>query len=421
MSLSIENPQSEDGNLSFVLAGDETKGLDVSIVNSLRRILLSEIPTVAFRTDEGMKQDIKMEVNETSLHNEFILHRVSLIPLFIDPNNFNRNLLFHLSVKHDGLEPFKFVTTEDFDIYPLKDDIDEDTDLSVLDINNYDLKKKMSKADKKNHLRPFIDPFNGNDNYIMITELKNTNTPDTFQELSFYGVPSLSTGKEHSRWSAVSNATYTYLKNDELFQQVAKDKCDMKGITTDEERTKYIHSLELSESERYFYRDVGGEPNKYEFRITSLHYLSSKDLFLQANEIMMDKLMLVKENLIQMVKGGDTTIMVKQHTNTSGIEAENVYDFIITEQDDTLGNVLQSHIVKHFITDESMISFCGYKRSHPLEEFITLTIGVNPQNPAVEGKTDEQKVTAIVQSLDNILEDCSKIYDEIMKIGSRVL
>ena len=98
-----------------------------------------------------------------------------------------------------------------------------------------------------------------------------------------------------------------------------------------------------------------------------------------------------------------------------------MYDFIITDQDDTLGNVLQSHIVKNFITDDSLISFCGYKRSHPLEEFITLTIGVNPQNKAVEGKTDEQKVTAIVQSLDNIIEDTIKIYDEIIKIGSRVL
>jgi len=421
MSLSIENPQSENGTMTFVLAGDETKGLDVSIVNSLRRILLSEIPTVAFRTDEGTKLDIKMEVNHTSLHNEFILHRVSLIPLFIDPKDFNRNLLFHLSVKHDGQEPFKFVTTEDFNIYPLKDDIDEDTDLSILDINNYDLKKNLSNAEKRNCLRPFVDPFNATDNYIMITELKNTNTPDTFQELSLYGVPSVSTGKEHARWSAVSNATYTYLKNDELFQQVAKDKCDMKGITSEEEREKFINSLELSESERYFYKDISGDPNKYEFTIASVHYLSSKDLFLQANEIMMDKLMMVKEHLIQMVKGGDTTIMVKQHTNTSGKEAENIYDFIITEQDDTLGNVLQSHIVKHFITDESLISICGYKRSHPLEEFITLTIGLNPQNSAVEGKTDEQKVTAIVQSLDNVIEDCSKIYDEIMKIGIKVL
>ena len=91
-------------------------------------------------------------------------------------------ICYFISVKHDGQESFKFVTAEDFNIYPLKDDIDEDTDLSVLDINNYDLKKKMSNVEKANLLRPFKDPF-GKINYIMITELKNTNTPDTFQEL----------------------------------------------------------------------------------------------------------------------------------------------------------------------------------------------------------------------------------------------
>lgn len=421
MSLSIENPKSENGVLSFIISGDEQNGLDVSIVNSIRRILLSEIPTVAFRTDEGTNLDIKIEVNKTSLHNEFILHRISLIPLFINPQEYDRNLLFHLSVKHDGQESFKFVTAEDFNIYPLKDDIDEDTDLSILDINNYDLKKKMSNVEKANLLRPFKDPFNNNDNYIMITELKNTNTPDTFQELSFYGVPSISVAKEHARWQAVSNATYTYVKNDELFQQVAKDKCDIKGITNDEDKEKYIQSLELSESERYFYKDINGEPFKYEFTIRSEHFHTSKDLFIQANEIMIEKLKMIKDHLILMIKGGESSILVKQHTNTNGQEAENVYDFIITDQDDTLGNVLQSHIVKNFITDESLISFCGYKRSHPLEEFITLTVGVNPQNKAVEGKTDEQKVTSIVQSLDNIIEDTIKIYDEIIKIGSRVL
>ena len=123
MSLSIENPKSENGVLSFIISGDEQNGLDVSIVNSIRRILLSEIPTVAFRTDEGTNLDIKIEVNKTSLHNEFILHRISLIPLFINPQEYDRNLLFHLSVKHDGQESFKFVTAEDFNIYPLRTDL----------------------------------------------------------------------------------------------------------------------------------------------------------------------------------------------------------------------------------------------------------------------------------------------------------
>ena len=405
--------------------GDELtmviKNTDVSLVNAIRRTILTDCETVAFNTDDYLNSDLTIITNTTPLHNEFILHRISLIPLYINPKEFNKDLLFHLSVKHDGHEPFKFITSEDFDIYPLKENLDSDIDLSILDINNYDLKNKLSNTQKNNLLRPFKDPFTKNDSYVMITELKNTNTPDTFQELSFYGVPSISVAKEHARWQSVSTASYTYVKNDELFKQIANDKCDINGITNDEERIKFIDSLELSESERYYFKDINGEPFKYEFNITSCHYHTSKDLFLLANEIMIQKLKIIKDHLILMINGEESSIIVKTHKNTNGEEAENVYDFIIAEQDDTLGNVLQSHIVKNFITEKSIISFCGYKRSHPLEEFITLTIGVNPQNKAIDGKNDEQKVTAIVQSLDNIIEDIIKIYDEIIKIGSRIL
>ena len=98
-----------------------------------------------------------------------------------------------------------------------------------------------------------------------------------------------------------------------------------------------------------------------------------------------------------------------------------MYDFIITDQDDTLGNVLQSYCKELYYRFESLISFLWLQKITSFRRTITLTVGVNPQNKAVEGKTDEQKVTSIVQSLDNIIEDTIKIYDEMIKIGSRVL
>ena len=75
--------------------GTDDYGLDKSIVNSLRRTLLSEIPCIAFRTEEGGKKDIVMEVNNTSLHNEFLLHRLSMIPLYLDPETYENQYLFY--------------------------------------------------------------------------------------------------------------------------------------------------------------------------------------------------------------------------------------------------------------------------------------------------------------------------------------
>ena len=95
-SVSIDNTEIKDNTLQFELNGADEYGLDKSIVNSLRRTLLSEIPCIAFRTEEGSKKDIIMEVNNTSLHNEYLMHRISMIPLYLDPETYEKQYLFYL-------------------------------------------------------------------------------------------------------------------------------------------------------------------------------------------------------------------------------------------------------------------------------------------------------------------------------------
>ena len=90
--------------LSFIMKGNNEYGLDKSIINSIRRTLLSDIPTVAFRTDDDSQKDIIIHTNNTPLHNEFLSHRISMIPLYIDHKTFHKSYLFQLKVKHDQNE-----------------------------------------------------------------------------------------------------------------------------------------------------------------------------------------------------------------------------------------------------------------------------------------------------------------------------
>lgn len=413
MKITIENAKYDDETIDFTISGDRDTGLEKSIVNSLRRILLSEIPCVAFRCDEGKSSDLQMEINKTSSHNEFLLHRVSLIPLFIDPFEYNKDYLFQLQVKHDKNEPFLFVTSDMFEIYPLKENL-EDVNLNILDINNYDLRKPLSKEEKKQIIRPFT--YKGKEYYNLITELKNTYSGDSYnQELSLYGSPSISNGKEHSRWKSVTDAVYTFTKDNDMFKNVANEKADLKNITNEDERLSFIKSLELSESERYYHRDINGEPYVYDFRITSCHYLKSKDLFLLANNIMKNKLTNLKNNLITLVQGKETPISVKNNKNSTL-----TYEILIPGEDDTLGNVLQSHLVNNFINEDSLLNICSYKRSHPLEEHITLNISINPQHK-ISKNNDEAKLNAIVKLLEDVINDINSIYDEIISVSEKLL
>ena len=69
----------------------EVKDVDTSIINGIRRVCLSEYITVAFNIDDYINSDLKVIKNTCGLHNEFLLHRVGLIPIHTSPELFDVN------------------------------------------------------------------------------------------------------------------------------------------------------------------------------------------------------------------------------------------------------------------------------------------------------------------------------------------
>ena len=189
-------------------------GLDKSIVNGIRRTLLTDIQSVAFDPD-----NIIIEKNTGSLHNEFLKHRISLIPLYIDPETYNYSLLFELKVEMND-DTTMNVYNSDFNIYPLKNEYLEKVEsgdeptiemLKKIDKNYYNLNNPLSNSKKKEIFRPFR--FGNVDNYMLITELKDTGSEDDKQIIDLYAVPSIGTTRVHSRHNNLPTVVYTFTKD----------------------------------------------------------------------------------------------------------------------------------------------------------------------------------------------------------------
>jgi len=417
---SISNVKIVNKELHFIIEGDDEYGLDKSLMNAVRRTLLNDIPVIAFRTDENHPQkDITISENTGQLHNEMLMQRVALIPLYMDPSHYMKNYLFELNVEHDNLEVFKFITANDFVIYPLRtdiqkridnleEDIDEELDqiLNSNNYENYDLKNPLSQKKKDEILRPF--EFRGKKNYCLITELKNTNDNDLTQKIHLYGVPSLSSGKENSKFQGVSCATYSFLKDDDLIASIVKERIKIEKID-EEQQESFTKKLLLAESAKYYFRDSNNEPNKYNFRIKSLHYMDSSSLFLKSIDLLIDKLDYLKVSFLKLLQDKETCISTEKLNDY-------VYHFMIYNEDHTMGNLIQSHIVRRCLSDESILQFCAYKKPHPLEESIKLIVSINPSHKVTK-ENDLRKFQSIVNFLIEELENIKKELKILYKAG----
>lgn len=328
--------------------------VDVYIVNSLRRIILSEIPTIALSFDPltDKNPDVKININNSALHNEFLAHRLSLLPFHFNKEEVDSfdpaNYLFRLKVKNTGA-----------DIVPV----------TTKDIQMYDSNGKTYPDSLRNRVFP---PCPITKDHVLITKLRpNIYNNDKGEELDIEMRASKGIAKQHARWSPVSCCTLWNVIDEAEAAARLKEKIAEGGKDVEAIKRKF----ETLDKYRCFVKNKYGEASAFHFKIETECGLSPEDIFLQAFDILVDKMKVFAE-------GNYDIHQINDH----------MWEITIEGEDYTLVNVLQGMLYDNKIRkDGSLLTFIGYNQPHPLDKrmVIKLKLGATMTSEEVVGFMSE--------------------------------
>lgn len=338
----------------------------VSVVNALRRVILAEIPTIATPFDpyEAGASGCTFLKNTTSLHNEFLAHRFSLIPIHFSLAEIaagaHADYRFVIDLHNTGNTAVP-ITTKDIGVF-YKDAVVRD-------------------EDARERLFP-KDPVT--DDYILLTRLKpNVYNPKLGEALHVEFKAQKGCGRDHAGFCPASACTYAFSVDPEKADNVLAEKLRV-ADPSDHDRIR--RQFQASEAQRHYKTNAALEPCEFRFVLESECALSPFELFGQALTMLIQKVnrLSVDEEKMQVAS-----------TNNG------LYTITYVDEDHTLGNLIQAWIHERCVVPGTLFTYCGYVCPHPLERTLVFKLCLKNVDDNVKSCLDTA-YTELVQHLTDI-------------------
>lgn len=354
----------------------EIYNVDVSIINSIRRVILSNINCLIFNGFPYENNNINFIKNTTKFNNEYMKHRISCIPIM------NSNINSFQSIKEtykaiinvtNDTNEKKYVTTNDFQI------INKVTNspMEKSDIENYFKKDSITKDD------------------IIISILyPNFNKNEENETLYFECDFDIGCAKDNSCWNVVHNCTYEFIQ-DKVKVNQEKEKIK------DEIKKK---DFEILDAQRII------KPNSFKFTVQTLGIFTNYHILTQA----CDYIMYCLEKIIDVLKNIETIgindeIRFEQNEETLSycniFKDNDFYVFELKDDDYTIGKIIEKQFYSDFVRDIEMIAF---KKEHSTKKEAFIYIKYNKNNKS----NDDKIVKNIISVCDELHKKYSSIKDK---------
>lgn len=310
----LDDPSTD--TLTFTVSG-----VNVSVVNAIRRTIIADIPTAVFITSPHEESKAVVYSNTSKLNNELLLQRLSCIPIYASPSEIDamKNYLLELNVENLS-DTIRIVTTEDFRIK------DTTTDIYI----------KESEVHK---LFP-PDPFTSC--YIDVVRLcPKVAAAIPGEKVHLTCEFSVSTAAVSGMFNVASTCSYGY-SVDTAKQQLQLAELEAKwgadGLDVEFERKNWL----LLDGRRCTIDD------SFDFILQTLGVYSNMELVRMACEVL--------ERQFEGIK--DMPVIAAPST------MDHAFDITVAGKY-TIGKILEHYLYTLFFEGDASLTFCGFKMMHP--------------------------------------------------------
>ena len=262
----------------------DMKGVDPTIANTLRRIMIAEVPTMAIET-------VIINQNTSVIPDEVLAHRLGLIPILADANDFIEK---KLEEEFNGQNSMKF--TLKVKCY---------TDKNGKIINENVFSKDLIFVPQDQQEQKFYNNQSKKYSIGLVHDdiLINKLVPGMELDLECYCVKGI--GRVHAKWSPVCTAYYRLINKINILEEIKGDDAEElkklcpKGVfVINKKGNAEVGNIRDCTSCRECIRqekfknliELGKVADHYEFHIESVGMYKPESIFFRAIDVLKEKI-----------------------------------------------------------------------------------------------------------------------------------
>ncbi len=367
----ISTGENEDGVFSF-----EILNVDVSVVNSLRRTLMTHIKMLVFRGFPHSENNLIFHKNKSKFNNEYLKQRIECIPI------------------HESNEK-NFQEIVDKYAIRLKV-VNNDSSLRICTTNDFEIISKESGnpiKDSKNFVERLFPQDKISKGYVpictLMPKISDTDEPEEIDATFYFSIGEVYDIQNNYRnecWNAVSKCTYFNKQDDKRVQTELMKKPE-----------KERRDFELLDAQRLFI------PNHFVFKMQTVGVYSNSKLIIKASNYLIERFREIIYHLTNKTSIGveeDYTFEKQPFSLYKSTKINTMYEIHINHDDYTIGKLIENYLHLKYVKDIYYISF---KKEHPHSSLCKIEFTYR----------NDVSEELVIQNIKEVCEDIISIYEKI--------